>query len=110
MQAATNPPVPIAFLLWAQTAAHQSSAHTGYDLHIELFSIDLHENVIVCEGLSSEMFAPEVLQDALQHFHPRSFQCSLVCSFIQILVEKSNKGTSLGNSKVLSQSQVHANC
>lgn len=81
MQAATNPRVPIAFLLWAQTAAHQSSAHTGYDLHIELFSMDLHENVIVCESLSSEMSAPEVLQEELLHFHPCSYQCSLICSF-----------------------------
>lgn len=59
----------------------QSSAHTGYDLHIELFGMELHGTVIVCEGLFLEMSVPEVLQDELLHFHPRSFQCRLICSF-----------------------------
>lgn len=48
--------------------------------------MELHENVIVCESLASEMSAPEVLQDELLHFHPRSLYCRLICILKQIFV------------------------
>lgn len=72
--------VSIAFLLWAQTSFHtEFSSNWLWSTHwVIQYGVTWKCD---CESLSSEMSAPEVIQDELLHFHPCSFQCRLIRSF-----------------------------